>query len=37
VSFLTGYAAASLAGLCDLAEALGTEDREVVSLSPDAA
>ena len=33
----TGYAAASLARLCDVAEALGTEVREVVSLSPDAA
>jgi HTH-type transcriptional regulator / antitoxin HigA len=33
----TGYGAASLARLCDIADALGTEVLEVVSLSPDAA
>jgi HTH-type transcriptional regulator/antitoxin HigA len=33
----TGYGAASLARLCDIADALGTEVREVVSLSPDGA
>jgi HTH-type transcriptional regulator/antitoxin HigA len=33
----TGYGAASLARLCDIADALGTEVRVVVSLSPDAA
>jgi HTH-type transcriptional regulator/antitoxin HigA len=33
----TRYGAASLARLCDIADALGTEVREVVSLSPDAA
>jgi len=29
----TGYASASLARLCDVAEALGTEVREVVTLT----
>jgi DNA-binding XRE family transcriptional regulator len=33
----TGYAAASLARLCAIAQALGTDVREVVSLDPDAA
>ncbi len=33
----TGYGAASLARSCDIADALGTEVREVVSLNPDAA
>jgi DNA-binding XRE family transcriptional regulator len=33
----TGYASASLARLCAVAEALGTHVREVVSLGPDAA
>jgi HTH-type transcriptional regulator/antitoxin HigA len=32
----TGYAAASLARLGDIADALGTQVREVVTLDPDA-
>ncbi len=33
----TGYASASLARLCDIAAALGTEVREIVTLTTDAA
>jgi HTH-type transcriptional regulator/antitoxin HigA len=33
----TGYASASLARLCDVADALGAEVKEVVTLGPDAA